>query len=140
MKLSKQFEVRPIGHFRSTLKNRDSAPHQGWEGAPNASIEIDVDFQEALEGLRVGQELWILTWLHESAREILKVHPRGDTGNPLTGVFATRAPDRPNPIGLHRVTLLGISDRGCLEVQHVDAVDSTPILDIKPVIERESDF
>ena len=140
MRRSRHFEVRPIGHIRSTLKERFGAPRQGWEGGPIATIEVDPDFRQALEGLEVGAELWIVTWLHESAREVLKVHPRGDMLSPLTGVFATRSPDRPNPIGLHRVTLLSIEDETHLEVQDMEAIDGTPILDIKPVIEREREF
>jgi tRNA-Thr(GGU) m(6)t(6)A37 methyltransferase TsaA len=138
MDIPKDFDVTPIGWVRSSLKETDGAPLQGWEGAPNAGVEIDPGFIEGLDGIKPGQEIWIFTWLHESQRSVLKVHPRGDVRNPLTGVFATRSPDRPNPIGLHRATVLSVDGDGRLEVQGLEAIDGTPVVDIKPVLERGS--
>jgi len=130
------FEISPIGYVRSTLKERSGAPRQGWEGAPDASLEIDRAFVEALEGIEAGQEIWILTWLHESERTVLKVHPRDCLEKPLAGVFATRSPDRPNPIGLHRAKILHREGAQRVRVQGLEAIDGTPVVDIKPVIER----
>jgi tRNA-Thr(GGU) m(6)t(6)A37 methyltransferase TsaA len=134
-----KFHISPIGYVRSILKDRSDAPRQGWEGAPNARLEIYPAYVEALEGIQVGQDVWILTWLHEAQRSVLKVHRRGDISNPLTGVFATRSPDRPNPIGLHRATVLGVEAGGSLQVRGLEAIDGTPILDIKPVLERSGE-
>jgi tRNA-Thr(GGU) m(6)t(6)A37 methyltransferase TsaA len=133
-------DISPIGYVRSTLEERYGAPRQGWEGAPDAQLEILPAFVECLDGVEPGQDIWILTWLHQSNRSVLKVHPRGDMLNPLTGVFATRSPDRPNPIGLHRAKVLTVEQDGRLQVQGLEAIDGTPIVDIKPVIERTSDF
>src|SRR5690349_14572879 len=94
------FDIAPIGYVRSTLTVRRGAPRQGWEGAPDATLEILPEFAAALDGIEPGQDIWILTWLHEAQRSVLKVHPRGNVLNPIMGVFATRSPDRPNPIGL----------------------------------------
>lgn len=136
MDIPKSFEAFPIGYVRSTLKERTGAPRQAWDGAPDARLEIDPAFVDGLSGIEPGQDIWILTWLHESQRSVLKVHPRGDLANPLTGVFATRSPDRPNPIGLHRAMVLSIDGLGCIQVQALEAIDGTPILDIKPVLQR----
>jgi tRNA-Thr(GGU) m(6)t(6)A37 methyltransferase TsaA len=125
----------PIGRVRSSLKRRSEAPKQGDEGAPDSILEIEPAFLPALDGLSVGQEILILTWLHQAQRDVLAVHPRDDLRNPLTGVFATRSPDRPNPIGLHRVELLAI-DGGCLRVRGLEAIEGTPVIDIKPVLPR----
>jgi tRNA-Thr(GGU) m(6)t(6)A37 methyltransferase TsaA len=114
---------------------RKSAPRQAWEGAPEARLEIGPEFFEALEGMEAGQEIWVITWLHQSRRSVLQVHPRGDLRTPLTGVFATRSPDRPNPIGLHRARILSIGDDHSLRVEAIEAIDGTPVLDIKPVLE-----
>jgi tRNA-Thr(GGU) m(6)t(6)A37 methyltransferase TsaA len=132
------FDVSPIGFVHSSIEKRSGAPRQGFEGAPDAWLEILPAFVEGLEGIEAGQEIWILTWLHESVRSVLKVRPRGDMRNPITGVFATRSPDRPNPVGLHRAKILSIDQPGRLQVQGMEAIDRTPILDIKPVIERRS--
>jgi tRNA-Thr(GGU) m(6)t(6)A37 methyltransferase TsaA len=126
------FELEPVGVVRSPLKNRASAPCQGDEGAPDAWIELTESVAEAVEGIEPGSELIVVTWLHEARRETLKVHPRGDESRPLTGVFATRSPDRPNPIGLHRVTALELAP-GKLKVGPLEAIDGTPVVDIKPV-------
>jgi tRNA-Thr(GGU) m(6)t(6)A37 methyltransferase TsaA len=136
---SKTFALSPIGYVRSPLSERSDAPRQGWEGAPEAAIEILPEFFDALDGIESGQETWVLTWLHEAQRSVLKVHPRGDPHNPLAGVFATRSPDRPNPIGLHRVRILSVDLKGGqLRVEAIEAIDGTPILDIKPVLEGSS--
>jgi tRNA-Thr(GGU) m(6)t(6)A37 methyltransferase TsaA len=129
------FVLNPIGRVHSTLTVRHGAPRQGNEGAPDARVEVRPDFLRAVEGLEVGQEIILLTWLHQADRTTMKVHPRSEPTNPLTGVFATRAPDRPNPIGLHRVTLLAIEDGRWLHVRPLEAVDGTPIVDIKPVLD-----
>jgi tRNA-Thr(GGU) m(6)t(6)A37 methyltransferase TsaA len=135
MDISNSFNISPVGHVHSTLKERSGAPRQSWEGAPNATLEIHPEFIECLEGLQPGQNIWIFTWLHEAHRSVLKVHPRGDVLNPLTGVFATRSPDRPNPIGLHRAKILNLDGDRRIQVQGLEAIDGTPIIDIKPVLE-----
>jgi tRNA-Thr(GGU) m(6)t(6)A37 methyltransferase TsaA len=127
------YEVRPIGVVRSSLKDKAAAPRQGDEGAPAATIVVLPEARAALDGLEAGAELVVLTWLHQADRDVLKVHPRDDLDRPLTGVFATRSSDRPNPVGLHRVTVLGIS-RGEVEVEPLEAVDGTPVIDLKPVL------
>jgi tRNA-Thr(GGU) m(6)t(6)A37 methyltransferase TsaA len=126
--------LTPIGYVRSSLQHRPNAPRQAEEGAPPARIEILPAFLDAIDGLEAGQSIWILTWLHQAQRSLLKVHPRSDLSNPITGVFATRSPDRPNPIGLHRGRLLRIHGY-LLEVAALEAIDGTPVVDIKPVIE-----
>jgi tRNA-Thr(GGU) m(6)t(6)A37 methyltransferase TsaA len=113
-----------------------AAPMQGDEGAPDATIDIEPSFASALEGIKVGDELFIVTWLHEADREVLQVHPRDDASRPLTGVFATRSSDRPNPLGLHRVTVREI-DGLALRVGPLEAIDRTPVVDIKPVLRDE---
>lgn len=127
------YKVEPIGTVRSTLVSRKNAPRQGSEGAPEAWLEILPAYREALEGLAANGEVLILTWLHLADRKTLKVHPRGIAGNPLMGVFATRSPDRPNPIGIHQATILEIGD-GRIRVSCLEAVDGTPVVDIKPVL------
>jgi tRNA-Thr(GGU) m(6)t(6)A37 methyltransferase TsaA len=129
------FEISPVGYVRSTLKNRAGAPRQASEGAPPAWLEIESAFLDALDGIDVGQDIWILTWFHQSNRSVLTVHPRGEECNPLKGVFATRSPDRPNPVGLHRAVILGRDEAGRLQVDALEAIDGTPIIDIKPVLE-----
>lgn len=119
--------------IRSELKTPDEAPMQGSEGAPDAWIEIAEWAAEALDGLREGEELLIITWLHAARRDVLRVHPRSDPKTPLTGVFATRSPDRPNPLGLHPVVLRAISGNR-LYVGPIEAIDGTPVVDIKPVL------
>lgn len=129
-------EVFPIGWVRSSLKRRADAPKQGYEGAPDARIQVEPRFQAGLDRLTPGQDLLILTWLHQSRRDVLAVHPRRDLSKPLHGVFATRSPDRPNPIGVHRVRLLGIEAGGVLHVAPLEAIDGTPVVDIKPALEE----
>lgn len=127
------YTLHPIGMIQSALKNREDAPKQGYEGAPPAWIEVHAEVAEALDGLSVGDEIIVITWFHQGQREILKVHPRDDENNPLTGVFATRSSDRPNPLGLHRVTVLEIAGNR-LKIEPMEAIDGTPVVDIKPVL------
>lgn len=128
-----EFPLHVVGYVRSSLKSRGLAPRQGNEGAPSASIELDPALREGLSGIQVSHELILLTWFHEARRDVLKLHPRDDPSLPLTGVFATRSPDRPNPIGLHRVRVLAVGPSS-LEVEPLEAIDGTPIIDIKPVL------
>jgi len=130
------FELRPIGTVRSPLRSREEAPKQGDEGAPEAWLELDAGVAAAARDLRLGQELVVLTWLDRADRSVLAVHPRDDERNPLTGVFSTRSQDRPNPIGLHRVTLLEIAAGSRLRVSGLEAFDGTPVVDIKPALDR----
>lgn len=130
------FSLRPIGYVRSKLASREAAPLQGDEGAPEAWLELNEHALPGLEGIAVGQELLVLTWLHQARRDVLKLHPRGDPARPLSGVFATRSPDRPNPIGLHRVRVAELG-RHQLRVGPLEAIDGTPIVDIKPVLHVE---
>lgn len=129
-------ELFPIGWVRSALKRRADAPKQGYEGAPDARIHVEPSFRPGLDRLSPGQDLLILTWLHQSRRDVLTVRPRSDPSRPLHGVFATRSPDRPNPIGLHRVRLLAVEDGGVLHVTPLEAIDGTPVVDIKPALEE----
>lgn len=124
------YEVHPIGIVRSTLARREDAPRQGRLGAPAAWIELDPQYEAGLQGVEPGQALVIVTWLHRSERDILRVHPRGDEARPLRGVFGTRAPVRPNPLGIHPVTVLEVEESR-LKVEPLEAVDGTPVVDIK---------
>ena len=139
MESSESYRVHPIGWVRSKLKRPAEAPKQGFEGAPDAWLEVLEDFAPGLDGIEAGQDIMVLTWLHESERRVLKVHPRDDLRNPLTGVFATRSADRPNPIGLHRVKVLAVDEGFRLRVRGLEAIDGTPLVDIKPVLERADD-
>jgi tRNA-Thr(GGU) m(6)t(6)A37 methyltransferase TsaA len=123
----------PVGVIRSSLKDRKVAPMQGSEGAPDAWLEISEFAREALDGIRAGDQIIVITWLHRSDRKVLKVHPRSDPNRRLTGVFATRSPDRPNPLGLHEVTIYRIVGRR-LRIGPIEAIDGTPVVDIKPVL------
>ena len=127
------YDLDAIGFVRSALARRELAPRQGDEGAPRARLELRAEVRDGLRGIVPGDELIVLTWLHLARRDVLLTHPRDDPERPLTGVFATRSPDRPNPIGLHRVRVLATSD-GELEVEPLEAIDGTPIVDIKPVL------
>ena len=128
-----RYVIRPIGVVRSSLTDRDTAPSQGCDGAPDAVIELVPAVAEGVDGIEPGQELIVVTWFHESSRDVLKLHPRWDTSNPLIGVFATRSPDRPNPIGLHRVRVVDVEGRR-LTVDPLEAIDGTPVIDLKPVL------
>ena len=127
------YSIQPIGFIRSELVNPETAPRQGNDGAPDAWIELTDRMAPGLLGMKVGDELLVLTWLHLSDRDVLQVHPRGEPAKPLTGVFATRSPDRPNPVGLHRVSVLEIVAKR-LRVAPMEAVDGTPVVDIKCVL------
>jgi tRNA-Thr(GGU) m(6)t(6)A37 methyltransferase TsaA len=125
--------LEPIGRVESELLEPADAPRQGDEGAPDAWLVLDPALTDGLRGLRAGADVLVLTWLDRARRDVLTVHPRGDTDRPLSGVFNTRSPDRPNPIGLHRVTILTI-DGNRIRVSKLEAVDRTPVLDVKPVL------
>ena len=129
----RSFRIEPIGVIHSELTRLDDAPMQGDEGAPEAWLELTPSAAQGLKGIKVGDELILLTWLHLAERDVLQVHPRGDLNRPLTGVFATRSPDRPNPVGLHRVSVLEVTQQK-LRVAPLEAIDGTPIVDIKPVL------
>jgi tRNA-Thr(GGU) m(6)t(6)A37 methyltransferase TsaA len=125
--------LRPIGVIRSTLKARSEAPRQASEGAPDAWLEVKSFAAQALHRLSAGDDIIVITWLHHAKRDVLKVHPRSDRRHSLTGVFATRSPDRPNPLGLHRVTVRSIT-KNRLRIGPMEAIDGTPVIDIKPVL------
>jgi tRNA-Thr(GGU) m(6)t(6)A37 methyltransferase TsaA len=151
-----EYSIRPIGHVRSVLKSLADAPRQGDEGAPRARLELSAEVAEGLMGLRPGDDVIVLTWFHLARRDVLRVRPRNDPSLPIAGVFCTRSPDRPNPIGLHRVRVVAISggmpgapamtaptgagmmttpQGAWMEVEPLEAVDGTPIVDIKPVLD-----
>lgn len=126
-------ELVRIAIVESPLKHRDDAPMQGDEGAPDAWLAFDERYADALDGIAVGAELLVLTWLDRAERDVLRVHPRSDPHRPVQGVFNTRSPDRPNPIGLHRVTVVEV-DGTRLRVEPLEALDGTPIVDVKPAL------
>ena len=140
------YTLEPVGFIRSILKRREEAPRQGSEGAPDAWLEIEPQFAEALLGVEVGHELIVITWLHEARRDVLKGHPRSDPNRPLTGVFYTRSPARPNPLGLHPVTVreinppsregYGATRAARLKIGPIEAFDGTPVVDIKSASTR----
>jgi len=130
----KTYTLDTVGIVRSELQDPAEAPKQGSEGAPDAIIEIDPKFAQAIDGMSIGDRLIIVTWFHLSDRDVLKVHPRSDPRNQLTGVFSTRSPDRPNPLGFHPVTVRAISGNN-ITVGPIEAVDGTPVIDIKPIID-----
>ena len=127
------YVLKPVGVVRSPLLRREDAPRQGSEGAPDAVVVLVPSFADALQGIRVGDQLVLVTWLHEADRSIQQVHPRDEEWRPLTGVFATRSSDRPNPLGLHEVTVHGI-DGLEVAVGPLEAIDGTPVVDVKPVL------
>jgi tRNA-Thr(GGU) m(6)t(6)A37 methyltransferase TsaA len=131
--MSDTAELNPIGVIRSALKTRSEAPRQGAEGAPDAWLEVHPWAADGLDGLAIGDEILVITWLHQGRRDVFKVRPRSDPRNPITGVFATRSPDRPNPLGLHPVVIHAIEGLRLL-VGPIEAIDGTPIVDIKPVL------
>lgn len=130
--------LNPIGFIRSPLKTREDAPKQGFEGAPDAWLDVAANVAEGLQGIVAGQEIILITWFHRASRNVLKLHPRGDKNLPLAGVFDTRSPDRPNPLGLHRVRVLEVAGRQ-LKVGPLEAIDGTPVVDIKPVLSEFAD-
>jgi tRNA-Thr(GGU) m(6)t(6)A37 methyltransferase TsaA len=125
--------LRPIGVLRSALKARSRAPRQGTEGAPDAWLEIHPWAARGLHGMTAGDEVIVITWLHRARRDVFQVHPRSDPRNPIAGVFVTRSPDRPNPLGLHPVVVRAIAGNR-LRVGPIEAIDGTPVVDIKPVL------
>ncbi len=126
-------EIKPVGRVESPLTDRAEAPKQGTEGAPDAWLVFESDLLEALHGIAVGDEILVFTWLDRGRRDVLQTHPRDDPANPVQGVFNTRSPDRPNPIGLHPVTVVAI-DGARMLVSELEALGGTPILDVKPVL------
>jgi tRNA-Thr(GGU) m(6)t(6)A37 methyltransferase TsaA len=132
-----RYVLQPIGVVRSALRDPADAPNQAFEGAPDAVLEIDPAFLDALHRIAPGDELIVLTWLHLADRGVLQTHPTGDPTIPLTGVFRTRSPDRPNPIGVHRVTVTALEPPATLRVDALEAIDGTPIIDLKIAL-RES--
>ena len=132
------YQLQPIGWVRSELKNTKDAPRFYTEGAPDARLELDVRLLDALDGIKAGDDIVILTWLHLANRETLKVHPRGDLTRPKRGVFSTRSPHRPNPLGLHRAKVLAI-DHNVVSIGPIEAIDGTPVVDIKCVVNLSSD-
>jgi tRNA-Thr(GGU) m(6)t(6)A37 methyltransferase TsaA len=128
-----EIEVKPVGRVESPLIDRAAAPKQGNEGAPEAWIVFESHLIDALHGIEVGDEVLVFTWLDRGRRDVLQTRPRDDPANPIQGVFSTRSPDRPNPIGLHPVTVLEIEGPRML-VSELEALDGTPVLDVKPVI------
>jgi tRNA-Thr(GGU) m(6)t(6)A37 methyltransferase TsaA len=131
-----RFEVTPIGRVESALTDPASAPKQGDEGAPDAWLAFEPAMLEGLEGIGAGDEVIVVTWLDRARRDVLRVHPRGDVSRAQQGVFSTRSPHRPNPIGLHRVEVLSI-DGDRVRVSNLEAVDGTPIVDVKPVLSSD---
>jgi tRNA-Thr(GGU) m(6)t(6)A37 methyltransferase TsaA len=128
------YHVHPIGVVESPLTDRAAAPLQGYEGAPEATLAMREEVSEGVRDLKVGADLIVLTWLHRANREVLSTRPRSDPKNPIQGVFGTRSPDRPNPIGLHRVQIVAIEGNR-IRVRDLEAIDGTPVIDIKPVID-----
>ena len=128
-----EYLLHPIGHIRSSLRALAEAPRQGSEGAPDAWLEVDPAWARGLSGLAAGDQVIVVTWLDRAQRDVLEVNPRDDLAAPLTGVFATRSADRPNPLGLHRVTVREISGTR-LRIGPIEAIDGTPVVDVKPVL------
>jgi tRNA-Thr(GGU) m(6)t(6)A37 methyltransferase TsaA len=130
-----RYILQPIGLVESPLVDRDMAPLQGDEGAPDAWLVFEQGVSAGLRDIHAGTEVIVLTWLDRARRDVLTVRPRGDPARPETGVFSTRSPDRPNPIGLHRVAVVSIDDTR-IRVKNLEALDGTPILDVKPILDR----
>jgi tRNA-Thr(GGU) m(6)t(6)A37 methyltransferase TsaA len=130
------YELRPVGHVESSLTDPADAPKQGVEGGPDAWLVFDDECEEAMRDLAVGQPVHVITWLHLADRSVLRVHPRDDETQPMRGVFDTRSQDRPNPLGLHTVTILEV-DRNRVLVSDLEAIDGTPVIDVKPVLTGE---
>jgi tRNA-Thr(GGU) m(6)t(6)A37 methyltransferase TsaA len=132
----KRFEVKPIGRVASPLTDLETAPRQSDEGAPEAWLIFEPEMLDGLRSLRPGEEVIVITWLDRARRDVLRVHPRGDTSRAQEGVFSTRSPHRPNPIGLHRVEITAIDGRR-MRVRGIEALDGTPIIDVKPILSRD---
>lgn len=130
---NQRFPLRPVGIIRSTIKKRKYAPRQGSEDAPDAWLDVEPWAAAGLQGVSVGDHFFLITWLHQGRRDVLQVHPRNNPQSALTGVFATRSPDRPNPLGLHPVTVREIAGNR-LRVGLIEVIDGTPVVDIKPVL------
>jgi tRNA-Thr(GGU) m(6)t(6)A37 methyltransferase TsaA len=128
-----RFWLRPIGTIRSALSDRSRAPRQGTEGAPDAWLEMRPWASRGIEGVTVGDDVLVITWLHQGRRDVLRVHPRGDRRRRLAGVFATRSPDRPNPLGIHPVTVREVVGNR-LRIGPIEAIDGTPVVDVKPAL------
>jgi tRNA-Thr(GGU) m(6)t(6)A37 methyltransferase TsaA len=135
---AESYDLRPVGWVESPIVDVAAAPLQGHEGAPEAWIVVRPELRPAMRNLQVGDEVVVLTWLHLADRSVLEVHPRGDLDRPLTGVFSTRSPHRPNPIGLHDVVILAV-DETRVKVSNLEAVDGTPVVDIKPRLGPRAD-
>ena len=133
-----RYEVMPVGRVESPLTDRAQAPRQGDEGAPPAWLVFRAEVAEAIRDLRPGAEIIVLTWLDRADRGLLVTRPRDDPRNPLTGVFSTRSPDRPNPIGLHRVRVT-VVDGLRIQVDGLEALDRTPVIDVKPVLDKTAE-
>jgi tRNA-Thr(GGU) m(6)t(6)A37 methyltransferase TsaA len=131
--MERDLVLEPIGRVESTLVDLEQAPRQGDEGAPDAWLVLNLGVSDGLHGLETGTEVLVLTWLDRANRNVLTVRPRGEAERPMTGVFSTRSPDRPNPIGLHQVTIVAI-DGNRLRVSSLEAINHTPVLDIKPIL------
>ena len=131
----KGYQVEPIGWVESPLTDRAQAPRQGDEGAPDAWLVFEPEFAEGIRDLAAGTEIIVLTWLDRAARDVLVTRPRDDPARPPLGVFSTRSPDRPNPIGLHRVQVVATDGLRIL-VRPLEALDKTPVLDVKPVLDK----
>lgn len=129
-----RYEVVRIGTVESPLTDRAQAPRQGDEGAPAAWLAFEAEFADAVRDLQPGAEIIVLTWLDRADRSVLVTRPRDDPRNPLTGVFSTRSSDRPNPIGLHRVRVIAV-DGLRIQVDPLEAIDRTPVIDVKPVLD-----
>ncbi|CAG0934225.1 S-adenosyl-L-methionine-binding protein [Thermoflexales bacterium] len=135
-----EYSVKPIGYIRSTLKDLDAAPKFYTEsGAPHARLELIAAYTDGLDRVSANQDIIVITWLHLAQRDVLKVHPQGNLAKPLTGVFLTRSPDRPNPLGLHRAKVLAVEGHNLL-IGPIEVIDGTPVLDLKPVVEEAQDF
>jgi len=138
MKTMNDYLLEPIGWIRSELKNTKDAPRFYTEGAPNAQLELYARVWDAMDGIKVGDDIVVITWLHLANRETLKVHPRGDLTRPKRGVFSTRSPHRPNPLGLHRAKVLAI-EQNVVSIGPIEAIDGTPVVDIKCVVNLSAD-
>jgi tRNA-Thr(GGU) m(6)t(6)A37 methyltransferase TsaA len=136
--VAEHYSIHPIGRIRSTLRSVDEAPRQGSEGAPDAWLDVDPSYARALSGIASGDHIVVITWLDRADRDVLEVHPRGDPRNRLAGVFATRSPHRPNPLGLHRVEVRQVSGTR-LRIGPIEAIDDTPVIDVKAVLDGPSD-